>query len=122
MSQLVNIADKDLSEGVSKAKLCAVYIALYECWCGVREMRDPKHFGRDLAERMVIRMRTKKVDAQPALRRVASEVAGIANTMVLAEGKRREEVASWVGEVQTAYARWLQEHLMAAGAEGTRNE
>ena len=87
--------------------------------CGVREVRDPKRFGRDLAERMVVRMRTKNVDAQQALRAVASEVAGRANTMLLAEGKRSEEVASWVGEVQTAYAERLEEHLLAAGEEGS---
>jgi hypothetical protein len=34
---------------------------------------------------------------------------------------RREEVASWVGEVQAAYAQRLEEHLMAAGAEETQN-
>ena len=84
-------------------------------------MRDPKHFGRDLAERMVVRMRTKNVDPEEALRRVASEVAGRANSMVLAEGKRREEVASWVREVQTAYARRLEEHLMAAGSDGPQS-
>ena len=65
-------------------------------------MRDPKHLGRDLAERMVVVMRTKNVDAQQALRREAGVVAGRANTMVLAQGMRREEVASWVGEVQAA--------------------
>jgi hypothetical protein len=56
-------------------------------------MRDPKRFGRSLAERMVIRMRNN-IDAQQALRRMASEVAGTANTMVLAEGKQREDVAT----------------------------
>jgi hypothetical protein len=84
-------------------------------------MRDPKHLGRDLAERMVVLMRTKNVDAPQALRRVAGIVAGRANNMVLAEGMRREEVASWVGEVQAAYAQRLEEHLMAAGAEETQN-
>jgi len=78
-------------------------------------MRDPKHFGRKLAERMITRMRTKNIDPQQALRRVASEVAGRANTMVLAEGKRREDVANWVGEVQTACAQRVEEHLMEAG-------
>ena len=75
-------------------------------------MRDPTHFGRELAERMISRMRTKNIDAQQALRRVASEVAGRANTMVLAEGKRREDVAQWVGEVQTACAQTVEGHLM----------
>jgi len=37
-------------------------------------MRDPKHFGRKLAERMITRMRTKNIDPQQALRRVASEL------------------------------------------------
>jgi hypothetical protein len=69
---------------------------------------------------MVVVMRTKNVDAQQALRRVAGVVAGRANTMVLAQGMRREEVASWVGEVQAAYAQRLEEHLMAAGAEEPR--
>ena len=78
-------------------------------------MRDPKHFGRKLAERMITRMRTKNIDPQQALRRVASEVAGRANTMVLAEGKRREDVVKWVGEVQTACAQRVEEHLMEAG-------
>ena len=84
-------------------------------------MRDPKHLGRDLAERMVVLMRTKNVDVPQALRRVAGIVAGRANNMVLAEGMRRQEVASWVGEVQAAYAQRLEEHLMAAGAEETQN-
>jgi hypothetical protein len=83
-------------------------------------MRDPKHLGRDLAERMVVLMRTKNVDAPQALRRVAGIVAGRANNMVLGEGMRRDEVASWVGEVQAAYAQRLEEHLMAAGAEETQ--
>jgi len=74
---------------------------------------------------MITRMRTKNIDPQQALRRVASEVAGRANTMVLAEGKRREDVANWVGEVQTACAQRVEQHLMEAGGKLTapqRNE
>jgi hypothetical protein len=73
-------------------------------------MRDPRRFGRSLGERMVIRMRNN-IDAQQALRRMASEVAGRANTMVLAEGKQREDVARWVGVVQAACAQRVAEHL-----------
>jgi hypothetical protein len=73
-------------------------------------MRDPKRFGLNLAERMVIRMRNN-IDPQHALRRMASEVAGAANTMVLREGKQREEVAHWVCIVQTACAQRVTEHL-----------
>jgi len=73
---------------------------------------------------MITRMRTKNIDARHALRRVASEVAGRANTMVLAEGKRREEVAKWVGEVQAACAQRVEDHLMDAGGstEGVSHE
>ena len=73
-------------------------------------MRDPRRFGRSLGERMVIRMRNN-IDAQQALRRMASEVAGTANTMVLTEGKQREEVARWVDAVQAACAQRVAEHL-----------
>ena len=72
-------------------------------------MRDPRRFGRSLGERMVIRMRNN-IDAQRALRRMASEVAGTANTMVL-QGKQREEVARWVDAVQAACAQRVAEHL-----------
>ena len=73
-------------------------------------MRDPKRFGYNLAEQMVVRMRND-IDAQQALRRMASEVAGKANTMVLTEGKQREEVAKWVCAVQTACAQRVAENL-----------
>ena len=73
-------------------------------------MRDPRRFGRSLGERMVIRMRNN-IDAQQALRRMASEAAGKANTMVLTEGKQREEVARWVDAVQAACAQRVAEHL-----------
>jgi hypothetical protein len=59
---------------------------------------------------MVIRMRNN-IDAQQALRRMASEVAGRANTMVLVEGKQREDVAKWVDAVQAACAKRVAEHL-----------
>ena len=76
-------------------------------------MRDPRRFGRSLAERMVIRMRNN-IDPQQALRRMASEVAGTANTMVLAEGKQREDVARWIDAVQVACAQRVAEHLNSA--------
>ena len=76
-------------------------------------MRDPGRFGRSLAERMVIRMRNN-IDPQQALRRMASEVAGMANTMVLAEGKQREDVAKWIDAVQAACAQRVAGHLNSA--------
>jgi len=73
-------------------------------------MQDPRRLGRSLAERMVIRMRNN-IDAQQALRRMASEVAAMANTMVLAEGKRHDDVARWVDAVQAACVQRVAEHL-----------
>ena len=66
-------------------------VSSVECaWSG--SMRDPKHFGHELAEQIVDRLRSRNVTVQQALRRVASEVAGTANTMLLGEGKRRDDV------------------------------
>jgi hypothetical protein len=59
---------------------------------------------------MVIRMRNN-IDPQRALQRMASEVAGMANSMVLVEGKQREDVARWVDAVQAACAQRVEEHL-----------
>jgi len=78
----------------------------------VRE-RDPKHLGRELAERMVAQMRTRIVPPKEALRRVASEVAGRANTLV-AKGTPRYEVQKWVGEVQAAYGQCIEDQLREA--------
>ena len=65
---------------------------------------------------MVIRMRNN-IDAQQALRRMASEVAAMANTMVLAEGKRHDDVARWVDAVQAACAQRVAEHLTLGSEE-----
>jgi hypothetical protein len=80
-------------------------------------MRDPKRFGRDLAERMAAQMRTRSLSGKQALRQVASEVAGTANTMV-AGGKPREDVTKWVGEVQRACVARVEEQLIAIEARG----
>jgi hypothetical protein len=61
---------------------------------------------------MVVRMTTRRMTAQQALRKFASEVASRANTLV-AKGRPREEVARWVGEVQWACAQRVEEHLGA---------
>ena len=45
--------------------------------------------------------------------RVASEIAGPANTFV-AEGKGRHDVKEWVGQVQVACAERLEDHLTAS--------
>ena len=71
---------------------------------------DPRHLGRELAERMVAGMRTRNIPAKDARRTVASEVAGRANTL-LAQGKDRDEVQTWVGEVQAACAQSIEEPL-----------
>jgi len=81
----------------------------------VRE-RDPKNLGRELAERMVARMRTRNTPGKEALRTVASEVAGRANTLV-AQGTERDEVQKWVREVQVACAKSIEEHLRAANEQ-----
>jgi hypothetical protein len=86
----------------------------------VRE-RDPKHLGRELAERMIARMRTRNAPPKDALRRVASEVAGRANTLV-AVGKRREEVVKWVEEVQASCVQRIEEHLRTAGQGGAKDQ
>ena len=79
-------------------------------------MRDPQRFGREVAERMVSRMRTKNVSPRDALRRVASEVAGRANSMI-AEGARHDDVTKWVDDVKTAWNEGLHDHLRAAEAQ-----
>jgi len=84
----------------------------------VRE-RDPKQLGRELAKRMVARMRTRNIPAKDALRRVASEVVGRANTLV-AQGKDRDEEQRWVGEVQAACAQSIEEHLRLSDEQGSR--
>jgi len=61
-------------------------------------------------------MRTNNVSPRDALRRVASEVAGRANSM-MAEGRRRDDVASWVGDVKAAWNEAVHDHLCAAEAE-----
>jgi hypothetical protein len=76
-------------------------------------VRDPKRFGRELAERMVSGIKTNKVSPRDALRKVSSDVAGRAKSMV-ADGRRRDEVAKWVGDVQAAWLEGLHDHLRAA--------
>jgi imidazoleglycerol phosphate dehydratase HisB len=76
-------------------------------------MRDAKEFGRELAARMIKRMQIGNVPAEQALRTLAVDLAGQANRMV-ARGRGREDVARWIGEVQTSCAQHVQENLCAA--------
>jgi hypothetical protein len=67
-----------------------------------------KQFGRDLADRMAVRMRLQRVTVEQVTLNVANEVAKRANDM-LGAGKARDEVAAWIEQVQVGYGERLKE-------------
>ena len=72
-------------------------------------MSQGKHFGRELADRMAVRMRLQRgVTVEQVTFNAANEVAKRANDM-LAAGKARAEVATWIEQVQIGYVEGLGE-------------
>ena len=67
-----------------------------------------KQFGRDLADRMAVRMRLQRVTAQQVTFNAATKVTQRANEMLEA-GCARTAVASWIEQVQLSYSERLSE-------------
>jgi hypothetical protein len=70
--------------------------------------QNGKRFGRDLADRMAVRMRFQRVTLEQVTLNVAADVAKLANEMVSA-GMTRDDVALWVKQVQIGYVERLEE-------------
>jgi len=71
-------------------------------------MHEGAQFGRDLADRMAVRMRLQRVTASQVTFNAAAEVAKQANDM-LAAGLARDQVAAWIHQVQIGYVTRLDE-------------
>ena len=67
-----------------------------------------KEFGRDLADRMSVRMRLQRVTAEQVTYNVAVDVTKHANDM-LRTGQSRDDVAAWIEQVQIGYVERLNE-------------
>jgi hypothetical protein len=73
-------------------------------------------FGRDLADRMSVRMRLQRVTAEQVTYNVAVDVAKHANDM-LRTGQSRDDVAAWIEQVQIGYVERLNEWGRVAEAQ-----
>src|SRR3712207_9243146 len=75
-----------------------------------------KEFGRDLADRMSVRMRLQRVTTEQVTYNVAVDVAKHANDM-LRTGQSRHDVAAWIEQVQIGYVERLDEWGRVAEAQ-----
>jgi hypothetical protein len=83
-------------------------------------MLDPRQFGKDLAERMVGRLRCQDDTATHVMHGLAGDLALHANAMA-AQGMSRQEVANWVRAVEAAFGQYLDQMLIEA-AEAVEEE
>ena len=75
--------------------------------------REGEQFGRDLADRMAVRMRLQRVTAEQVTFNVATQVAKRAKEMLDA-GIVGDDVAAWVAQVQIGFVERLGEETCAA--------
>src|SRR5215210_2210678 len=95
--------------------LAARATLVVHAWREDRMLQNGRRFGRDLADRMAVRMRFQRVTVEQVTLNAATEVAKRANEMLTA-GTARDDVAAWIEQVQVGYAERLDEDARAAGS------
>jgi hypothetical protein len=79
-----------------------------------RMLQNGQRFGRDLADRMAVRMQFQRVTVEQVTLNAAADVAKLANEMISA-GMTRENAAVWIEQVQIGYVERLREQASSAG-------